>query len=332
MSEPKDNYTIMIFRGSMAGPLRFSFSRKLVKSLMGLGIALVLVELILLSQVVLRIGEMWELKALRAEVQSAREQTTMFSTAVDDLKRRLMTMKEVNQRLRVMLGIDAQTGDGDLLNGRGGEEASPQEAPIAEPTASGPVPAAPSLPPAMGMSEMPDADSGKSRDGAAVKVQQDLAFLQSIAGSEERTLEQLTQAAQGRQARWAATPSVWPVKGWVTSGFGQRVSPFTGQMAMHDGLDIGAPPNSPVQAPAAGRVVAQGFDPRMGNVVAVDHGFGIETQYGHLAKILVKSGQSIKRGDVLGLVGSTGLSTGPHLHYLLKVNGRAINPSRYILD
>jgi murein DD-endopeptidase MepM/ murein hydrolase activator NlpD len=165
-----------------------------------------------------------------------------------------------------------------------------------------------------------------------VKVQQDLAFLQSIAGSEERTLEQLTQAAQGRQARWAATPSVWPVKGWVTSGFGQRVSPFTGQMAMHDGLDIGAPPNSPVQAPAAGRVVAQGFDPRMGNVVAVDHGFGIETQYGHLAKILVKSGQSIKRGDVIGLVGSTGLSTGPHLHYLLKVNGRAINPSRYILD
>jgi murein DD-endopeptidase MepM/ murein hydrolase activator NlpD len=169
-------------------------------------------------------------------------------------------------------------------------------------------------------------------DITAQKIQHELAELRSAYGREEKTLEQLTEAAQGRQSRWAATPSIWPVKGWVTSGFGQRVSPFTGQLAMHEGLDIGATPNAPVQVTASGRVVAQGFDPRMGNVVAVDHGYGLETQYGHLAKILVKTGQNVKRGDVIGLVGNTGLSTGPHLHYMIKVSGHPINPQRYILD
>jgi len=333
MKEPKDSYTVMIFRGSMAGPLRFSFSRKLIKTLVGVGIALLVIEVVLLSQVVLRIGEMWELKALRAEVQSAREQTTVFSAAVGDLKKRLMTMKEVNQRLRVMLGIDPQVTEGDLLNGRGGEEATLQPSGTARPSATLPQDVSSIASPTTMVAGMElEAEVAIQRDENALKVQEDLARLQTIAGSEEKALEQLVQAAQGRQARWAATPSVWPVKGWVTSGFGQRVSPFTGQLAMHDGLDIGASPNAPVQAPAAGRVVALGFDPRMGNMVAIDHGFGIETQYGHMAKILVKSGQNVKRGDVVGLVGNTGISTGPHLHYLLKVNGHPVNPQRYILD
>jgi murein DD-endopeptidase MepM/ murein hydrolase activator NlpD len=251
----------------------------------------------------------------------------MFSTAVVDLKKRLVMMKEVNQRLRVMLGIDPQAPDGDLVNGRGGEE----------PTESNPA-----SPPAKdGQPELSSDATGNSGDPSSLalntditaqKIQHELAELRSAYGREEKTLEQLTEAAQGRQSRWAATPSIWPVKGWVTSGFGQRVSPFTGQLAMHEGLDIGATPNAPVQVTASGRVVAQGFDPRMGNVVAVDHGYGLETQYGHLAKILVKTGQNVKRGDVIGLVGNTGLSTGPHLHYMIKVSGHPINPQRYILD
>jgi murein DD-endopeptidase MepM/ murein hydrolase activator NlpD len=145
-------------------------------------------------------------------------------------------------------------------------------------------------------------------------------------------LEELSEAATARSARWAATPSIWPVKGWVTSGFGPRVSPFTGQAAMHEGLDIGTAPNSPILAPAAGRVTVTGFDAKMGNMVAIDHGYGIETQYGHLSKVLVKSGQKVKRGDLIGLVGSTGFSTGPHLHYLLKINSQPVNPQRYILN
>ncbi len=110
------------------------------------------------------------------------------------------------------------------------------------------------------------------------------------------------------------------------------MSPFTEKPAWHDGLDIGAAANAPVQAPAQGRVTNVGFDSKLGNVVKLDHGFGIETLYGHLAKALVKEGQRVKRGDVVGLVGSSGLATGPHLHYMVKVNGQTFDPTKYILD
>jgi murein DD-endopeptidase MepM/ murein hydrolase activator NlpD len=321
MDEHKETYTVMIFRGSMAGPLRFRFSRALVRKAMIVGIALLLVELVLLSQVVMRFGEMWELQALRAEMAGVREQTTAFSNAVNDLRKRLLAMKEVNQRLRLMLGIEPAKEE--ITNGQGGEDL-PLPEPYGKELDEAGAPQTSGQPPSL--------ESRSSESDLTSRIQDSLSWLQSEADLEERTLQGLTQAAESRQAKWNATPSIWPVKGWVTSGFGQRVSPFTGQVVMHDGLDIGAAANTPVQAPAAGRVVVTGFDPRMGNLVSLDHGFGIETQYGHLGKILVKNGQKIKRGDVIGLVGSTGLSTGPHLHYHVKYNSRSVDPQRYILN
>ena len=169
------------------------------------------------------------------------------------------------------------------------------------------------------------------QDLAAV-VKENIVWLAKEADAQEHSLQELSVAAEQKSSRWAATPSIWPVKGWVTSGFGPRVSPFTEKPAWHDGLDIGAAANAPVQAPAQGRVTSVGFDPKLGNVVKLDHGFGIETLYGHLAKSLVKEGQRVKRGDVVGLVGSSGLATGPHLHYMVKVNGQTFDPTKYILD
>ena len=324
MDEPKDGYTIMIFRGSVAGPLKFTFSRRFIRKSIGIAAALLVIEIVLLSQAVIRIGEMWELKALRAEMANVREQTTLFSNTVDDLKRRLLAMKEINQRLRLMLGIEPQKSE-TVYDGKGGDPAAigSSEAPAgstseAEARRGGPDEAV--------------AAQEEPKDELLAQVQSGLEWLQNEAGSEERTLQDLASVVESKQARWDATPSIWPVRGWVTSGFGKRISPFTGQVGVHDGLDIGAPANTPVQAPAAGRVVTTGFDPRMGNLVSLDHGFGMETQYGHMAKVLVKNGQKVKRGDVIGLVGSTGLSTGPHLHYMIKSNNRAIDPQRYILE
>jgi murein DD-endopeptidase MepM/ murein hydrolase activator NlpD len=315
----------MIFRGSVAGPLRFSFSRSLVRKVIAVGVILLVVEIALLSQVVMRIGEMWELRALRAEIVTVREQTTAFSNAVSDLKRRLLAMKEVNQRLRLMLGIDPQKPN-EETNARGGEDGPLQ---LQQSSDAG----VDQLVETTEVSELKDpSDSELSENELTSKLQNGLAWLQSEAGAEERALQDLTEAAENRVERWASTPSVWPVKGWVTSGFGPRISPFTGQHAVHEGLDIGAAANTPVQAPASGRVVVTGFDPRMGNMVALDHGYGVETQYGHLAKVLVKNGQKVRRGDVVGLVGSTGLSTGPHLHYNVKYNGKSVDPQRYILN
>jgi murein DD-endopeptidase MepM/ murein hydrolase activator NlpD len=326
MASPDDVYTIVIFRGHTATPWRVSISRRHLRVVAVVAACLVIAQLVLLSQYVSTTGEVLELRALRDEVVSTRQQATAFSSSVEDLKRRLMAMREINQRLRVMLGIDEDRVDD--YNGRGGSEQ-----PFVIPEA--PVTGEPGLPPGESPASSGDsrAEAGSSSAGlASFKLNEALSRLRNEALVEERMLDHLTRAAKEMMAKLAATPSVRPVEGWVTSGFGPRISPFTNQPAMHDGLDIGAAPQTPVKATAGGRVTSVGFDQKMGNLVAIDHGYGIETQYGHLAKPLVKSGQKVKRGDIIGLVGSTGFSTGPHLHYMVKVHNRAVDPERYILD
>jgi len=333
-AESSDSYTVVIFRGSTAKPLRFSFPRKFVRKLLIVAAILLIADLLVISHYVVRTGEVWELSAFRAEALSARQQTVAFSTAVDDLKKRLSSMKEVNQRLRVMLGIDTPKS-GDQFNGRGGEETPlPEGSPLItgdKLQKNAGLPGSLERTGVEGQAEQANASDINEQELVAT-VKQGIAWLAKEADMQERSLQELSVAAEQRSSRWAATPSIWPVKGWVTSGFGPRVSPFTEKPAWHDGLDIGAAANAPVQAPAQGRVTSVGFDSKLGNVVKLDHGFGIETLYGHLAKALVKEGQRVKRGDVVGLVGSSGLATGPHLHYMVKVNGQTFDPTKYILD
>ncbi len=130
----------------------------------------------------------------------------------------------------------------------------------------------------------------------------------------------------------AATPSVKPVDGWVTSHFGYRKSPFTGQKEFHSGLDISNKKGEEVIATANGTVSYAGTKMLIGKLVVIDHGHGIVTKYGHLHEINVKRGQKIKRGDVIGLLGNSGRTTGPHVHYEVKINGLAVNPVKYILN
>ena len=319
-----DACTIVIFRGAKTAPLRFSFSGPTMKRLKILGLGLVLAQGLFLTHYVIQSAQIWELGVLREEAATLREQTTSFSTSLEDLKHRMLSMKEVNQRLRIMLGIEDQR-PADMMSGKGGNEV---------PMDGGqPIQGVPPVAQPVGVQDPPPGEAASSREQPlAEKVQQDIAWLERHSTVEERILEELIEAAKDKSARWAATPSIWPVRGWVTSGFGARISPFTNQLAMHDGLDIGAPPNTPIQAPANGYVTSAGFDAKMGNVVLIDHGYGIETEYGHLAKILVRQGQKVKRGDVVALVGSTGHSTGPHLHYMVKLKGQTVNPHNYILD
>ena len=125
-----------------------------------------------------------------------------------------------------------------------------------------------------------------------------------------------------------ATPKGWPTKGWLTSYFGMRKSPFTGRRVMHEGLDIAANTGTPVVATADGVVARVKYSPSYGKMVIIDHGYGYRTIFGHTSKILVKAGQRIKRGDVVAKVGNTGQSTGPHLHYELRLNGVPIDPRK----
>lgn len=129
-----------------------------------------------------------------------------------------------------------------------------------------------------------------------------------------------------------ATPSIRPTNGWISSTFGMRESPFSGDARAHKGMDIAAYAGTPIRAPASGIVSYAAMDEGYGNLISVDHGHGIVTRFGHCSQIYVKVGQRVRRGDVIGAVGSTGRSTGPHLHYEVRLNGIPINPERYILE
>lgn len=136
-----------------------------------------------------------------------------------------------------------------------------------------------------------------------------------------------------RRARLAAlnaTPSMWPVRGSISSGFGWRVHPIYGYGRMHSGLDISAGYGTPIRATGAGRVIQSGYYGGYGNCVIIDHGNGLSTLYGHCSELAVGQGAFVKKGQTIGYVGSTGASTGPHLHYEVAVNGSQVDPSGYL--
>jgi murein DD-endopeptidase MepM/ murein hydrolase activator NlpD len=153
-----------------------------------------------------------------------------------------------------------------------------------------------------------------------------LALLSELLGAMSSRLDSVRDSVERRHALAAATPSIWPVAGWLSSSYGTRTDPFNDEKSFHPGLDISADYGAPVLATADGTIVSAGTSGAYGNMVVVDHGFGITTKYGHLSRIAVMADQPIRRGDILGYVGSTGRSTGPHLHYEIWMNGKLTNP------
>ncbi|HEY2432528.1 MAG TPA: M23 family metallopeptidase [Vicinamibacterales bacterium] len=153
-----------------------------------------------------------------------------------------------------------------------------------------------------------------------------LGVLSDLLGAIGNRLDSVRDSVDRRNALAAATPSIWPVAGWLTSSYGNRIDPFTNDKDFHPGLDISADYGQPVLATADATVASAGANGAYGNMVALDHGFGIMTKYGHLSRIAVMADQHVKRGDVIGYVGSTGRSTGSHLHYEVWMNGKLTNP------
>lgn len=160
----------------------------------------------------------------------------------------------------------------------------------------------------------------------------DTAFgvVKDLLGAIEARLDSVRTGVEKRQALAAATPSIWPIAGWLSSAFGNRRDPFTGGRDFHPGLDISADHGQSVVAPADGVVVSASSSGNYGNLVVIDHGFGITTRYAHLSRFAVQPGESISRGQTIGFVGSTGRSTSPHLHYEVLVNGQLTNPLRLL--
>ncbi|MDH5762135.1 MAG: M23 family metallopeptidase [Nitrospinota bacterium] len=160
----------------------------------------------------------------------------------------------------------------------------------------------------------------------------DLGILTNQIKMRQFSFQELDEYLKNQKSLLASTPSIWPSRGWVTSGFGYRKSPFTGLPEKHEGLDIAARMGSEVRSTADGKVILSGRENGYGNMVEIDHGYGVLTRYGHNSKNLVKVGDKVKRGQAIALVGSTGRSTGPHVHYEVLLNGIPVSPRNYILE
>jgi len=246
----------------------------------------------------------FELAQLRYETEEQRTKIHFFSSRIEDLEKQLARLKDFDKKIRIIANLE-KGGETTSFVGMGGPSPSDVREKLS---------------------------AERDEAGLVQQLRTDVERLKSEALSREESLSELEKLLLTKKDMLTHTPSIWPVHGWVTSGFGFRTNPFTGLNQMHEGLDISNREGTPVISPADGIVSATGKDFSYGNVVVVSHGFGITTRFNHLSKILVGAGQRVKRGDKIAEVGTTGKSTGPHLHYEVRINGIPVNPSRYILE
>jgi murein DD-endopeptidase MepM/ murein hydrolase activator NlpD len=176
-----------------------------------------------------------------------------------------------------------------------------------------------------GLDEAPAGSNGEFENSIA-----EFNFLEKNASSAALPMGSLQLLATDGLGDLTSTPSLWPVVGHLTGTFGQRMDPFSGEGAFHTGVDISAQYGDAVRASADGVVIEAGDRAGYGRLVVVDHGYGVTTYYGHLSTFNVLVGEQIRRGDTIGNVGVSGRSTGPHVHYEVRINGAPVNPMRYL--
>ena len=197
------------------------------------------------------------------------------------------------------------------------------------PRCSRPVSAGPRPPDSASLSLLSAGVLGRRAD----EIRVDLAALIRRANLLAASFSEAHDSLAHHRDRMAAMPSIMPTTGWLTSAFtSMREHPDSARRSRpHEGIDVTAPMGAPIQSPAGGTVVKAGWETGYGNVIEIDHGFGIRTKFAHCSKLTARTGQRVARGQVIAEVGNTGLATGPHLHYEVHVNGKPVDPLRYVL-
>jgi murein DD-endopeptidase MepM/ murein hydrolase activator NlpD len=302
----KKSYTLMLIADHHAPVRRFNVSKALLIQAGGGLLVLVGVALVATLHYFQVARDAAENRILREENLTLRTQLKSVRERIEHIGTTLDRVERFDQKLRAIT----------LLS-------DPQRN-----LAMGPVEPEPGMGAVTSETQFTELTSMESPKALASRLDK----LSAEATRQEQSLQELQAYFQDQRSLLASTPSIWPARGWVTSDFGQRLDPYTADRVQHTGMDIAAPHGKEVIAPSDGTVVFSGLEGGYGNVIVIDHGYGIKTRYGHLAKMLVKAGDKVKRGVQIATVGNTGRSTGPHLHYEVRVNGIPQNPRKFILE
>jgi murein DD-endopeptidase MepM/ murein hydrolase activator NlpD len=280
-----------------------SISKSALKSVFFSFLAVLVLSLYLVYEYNDVKDKVWELQSVREELMQQKAQVQSFALNLLDYKRQMFLLRDLDTKLRRVVSLGPRDKAQQVLGIGGPDE--------------------------LGLQNL--ATLGEKKQAEALKeMHQELSQLKGAASRQEASLQLLIEYFEDKRSLYASTPSVWPVRGWVTSPFGNRTSPFSGILKFHEGIDIAAQTGTPVMAPADGVVIKAGFSTGYGNMVEISHGYGIKTVFAHNSRLNVKAGQQVKRGDVISYLGDSGSSTGPHLHYEVRLNGLPVNPMRYM--
>jgi murein DD-endopeptidase MepM/ murein hydrolase activator NlpD len=352
-------YTVMIIPEKEKGVKTFKIPALFFRSLAFFAVMLMLLLGILAFDYWKILQQVYENKHLGLENRQLKEQVQLFQMKMNALADDLRRINTLERKLRVITGLEDATEQGNLLNWSTEPEKTEK---AVDPNQSmnqsleeslnfdeiESKPEYTSLKSAydqkiattLGLeksynitkrwSELARRSFGLSSDYARFDFQ--YSKIKKVVATLEGHIHELDQHLLDKESYLASTPTLLPAQGWITSYFGQRISPTAGKLKMHEGIDVGAPYGTEIVAPADGIVTYSGEKAGFGKFVQVDHGFGIETIYAHNQSLFVRNGQKIKRGHLLAGVGNTGHSTGPHLHYEVRVNGIAVDPLYFILE
>ena len=326
-----DRYSLIVVTDETSPIRRLDIRRVVIhRALAGLAVLVLLGGVGIVDWVLLRIDQP-EFIQLRERAEGDRAKIEAFETELAALTEELQRVREFERKVRIIANLPGAAGAG---GGGDVEIIETEDGELAE------VVTGEGEPLLLPGEELPDAEAGESDDEVASlepgerasAMRTEAARLGLVAVDQQSSLQDILTALEAKQHKLASSPAIWPTKGWLTSRFGYRTSPFTNKRQFHSGIDIAGRKGSDVIAPARGKVTRVGTRGPLGKSVTIEHGFGIKTTYGHLDETHVKRGQEVDRGQVIAALGNTGRSTGPHLHYSVSVNGKSVNPLDYIFD
>lgn len=307
----RNKITFILLSGNGSRIRQFSSSKvalaagALLSIVIMIGMGLLVQDYLNLKQAAAQVSQLQTKVAARdAEIVHQKRQIECFANEINQLKLNLVALDSFEKKIRVIANLE-KPDDEENLFGVGG--AAPE-----------------------------DLDTGASlrrdQSGLIRSMHDQVEQLERASYSQESDFTSLLDQLNEKKNLLACTPSIRPAKGWISSHFGYRISPFTGRRELHAAYDIANREGSKIIAPANGVVTFAGKKGSYGNLLIIDHGYGLVTRYGHIKKFEVKKGAKVHRGDIIAKMGNTGRSTGPHVHYEVRLNGVPVNPEKYILN